>query len=67
HGAPDATPPQRTIRRLTMRFADGDAVYRRRGPWTRDMTDFLEAEHGLIEGGPYRCDLLPILWERCHG
>ena len=67
HGAPDTTVPQHTIRRLTMRFADGNAVYRRRGPWTRDMTDFLEAEHGLIEGGPYRCDLLPILWERDHG
>lgn len=66
HGTPDATPPQRTTRRFTMRFAEGDAIYRRRGSWTRDMTDFLEAEYGLIEGGPYRCDLLPILWERHH-
>ena len=64
HGAPDARPQQRSSRRLTMRFAAGDAVYRRRGAWTRDMTDFLEHEYGLIEGGPYRCDLLPVLWSR---
>ena len=64
HGAPDARPQQRSSRRLTMRFAAGDAVYRRRGAWTRDMTDFLEREYGLVEGGPYRCDLLPLLWSR---
>ena len=47
-----------------MRFAEGDADYRRRGPWTLEMTEFLEREHGLVEGGPYRCELLPVLWSR---
>ena len=28
------------------------------------MTQFLEREHGLVEGGPYRCELLPVLWSR---
>jgi len=64
HGAPNPVPPGRTVRRLTMRFADGAATYRRRGPWTRDMTDYLEAEYGIAEGGPYTCGLLPILWSR---
>lgn len=64
HGAPNPIPPKRTVRRFTMRLAEGNAVYRRRGPWTRDMTDHLEAKHGLREGGPYCCDLLPILWSR---
>ena len=39
HGAPNAKPPQRTVRRFTMRFAEGGARYRRRGPWTKDMTE----------------------------
>jgi ectoine hydroxylase-related dioxygenase (phytanoyl-CoA dioxygenase family) len=62
HGAPNPLPPTRSVRRLTMRFADGAARYRPRGPWTRDMTEFLEREQGLVPGGPYVCDLLPVLW-----
>ena len=62
HGAPNPAPPSRGVRRFTMRLADGAARYRRRGPWTKDMTDFLEARYGLVEGGPYTCGLLPILW-----
>ena len=64
HGVPSDRPAARASRRLTMRFAEGDAVYRRRGPWTLEMTEFLEREHGLVEGGPYRCELLPVLWSR---
>lgn len=64
HGALHASPQKLASRRLTMRFADGDAVYRRRGPWTLEMTEFLECEYGLVEGGPYRCELLPVLWRR---
>lgn len=62
HGAPNPSPPPRSVRRFTMRFADGAARYRRRGPWTRDMTDYLEEHFGLQEGGPYCCELLPVLW-----
>jgi ectoine hydroxylase-related dioxygenase (phytanoyl-CoA dioxygenase family) len=62
HGAANPRPAARTVRRLTMRFADGTARYDPRGPWTTDMTDFLEERYGLVEGGPYTCDLLPILW-----
>jgi hypothetical protein len=51
HGAPNAQPPSHTMRRLSMRFADGSALYRPQGPWTRDMTDFLERRYGLVEGG----------------
>lgn len=64
HGAPDAKPQEHNSRRLTLRFAANNAIYRRRGSWTREMTDLLEREYGLTEGGPYRCDLLPILWSR---
>lgn len=63
HGAPNQAPAARSIRRFTFRFADGTARYRRRGPWTKDMTDFLEQRYGLVEGGPYCCELLPILWQ----
>ena len=62
HGVPDPRPPSCSIRRFTLRFADGAARYRPRGPWTADMTEFLERRYGLVEGGPYLCDLLPILW-----
>ena len=64
HGAASDLPAKRGSRRLTMRFAEGGAVYRRRGPWTLEMTEYLEREHGLVEGGPYRCALLPLLWSR---
>ena len=62
HGAPNPGPPTRGIRRYTLRFADGAARYRPRGPWTKDMTDYLEEHCGLRDGGPYCCELLPILW-----
>ena len=66
HGAPNPVPPQRGVRRFTLRLADGAATYRRRGPWTLEMTEYLERECDLIEGGPYACDLLPILWTDEH-
>ena len=62
HGAASDRPATHGSRRLTMRFAEGDAVYRRRGPWTLEMSEFLEREHGLVDGGPYCCGLLPVLW-----
>ena len=64
HGAPNPKPQQSDSHRLTMRFADGNAVYRPRGPWTLEMTEYLERKFGLVEGGPYCCELLPILWSR---
>ena len=67
HGAPNPAPQTATSRRFTMRFAEGGATYRPRGPWTADMTDHLERHHGLVPGGPYACDLLPILWQRTEG
>lgn len=63
HGVPDPAPATRSSRRFTFRFADGAARYRRRGPWTKDMTVLLEQRYGLVEGGPYCCELLPILWQ----
>ncbi len=64
HGAPSPQPQSADSRRFTMRFAEADSVYRPRGPWTLDMTAFLEEEYGLAEGGPYQCELLPVLWSR---
>ncbi len=58
---PDPAPPKHGDGRLTIRFADGASTYRRRGPWTRDMTEYLERAHGLTEGGPYTCGLVPNL------
>lgn len=66
HGAPDSRPAPSTVRRLTMRFADGEAVYSPRGPWTLEMTDHLEGRYGLVPGRPLACDLLPVLWRSPH-
>lgn len=67
HGAASPEPATRTVRRLTMRFADGAARYGPRGPWTKDMTDYLEARYGLRAGGPCACELLPVLWRSDRG
>lgn len=64
HGAPNPVPPKETVNRLTMRFAQGDAVYEKRGSWTDEQTKYWE-DHGMSEGKPLvEGDLLPMLWER---
>ena len=63
HGAPDPRPPANTVRRLTMRYAPGDARFEKRGPWTDDQCEFLR-RHGCREGEPLAGELLPVLWRR---
>lgn len=63
HGAPNPVPPTRGVRRLTMRFADGEASFEKRGPWTDEQCGFLR-DAGHREGEPLAGPLLPILWRR---
>lgn len=62
HGAPNPAPAVRTVRRLTMRFAPGDALFEKRGPWTDDQCAFLE-RHGHRPDRPLAGPMLPVLWE----
>ncbi len=66
HGAPNPVPPKHSVRRLTMRFADGEAKFEKRGPWTDDQTDYLE-RHGHRIGGKLQGEMLPILWRKATG
>lgn len=64
HGAPNPVPPKHSVRRLTMRFAKGDAYFEKRGPWTDAQCDYLQ-RFGHRIGEPLAGELLPELW--CHG
>ena len=63
HGAPNPVPPERTVNRLTMRFAHGNAAFEKRGSWTDAQTEYWQAQ-GLKEGEPIVGDLLPLVWSR---
>ena len=63
HGAPNPVPPERTVNRLTMRFAHGNAAFEKRGSWTDAQTEYWQA-HGMKEGEPIVGDLLPLVWSR---
>ena len=63
HGAPNPVPPAHTVRRLTMRFAKGDARFEKRGPWTDEQCDYLQ-RFGHRVGEPLVGELLPELWRR---
>ncbi len=63
HGAPNPKPATRTVRRLTMRFADGLSTFEKRGPWTDDQCAYL-AQFGHKQGEKLAGPLLPILWRR---
>ena len=61
HGALHARPPLRTVRRLTMRFAPGDATFEKRGPWTDAQCDYLR-RFGHRPGRRLTGNMLPLLW-----
>ena len=62
HGAASGRKPlDTTIRRMSLRFAGEDAVFRPRGTWTEETSEHL-ISLGLRPGGPLQCDLLPTLW-----
>ena len=63
HGAPNPEPAENTVRRLTMRYAAGDARFEKRGSWTDAQCEFLKSQ-GCREGQPLAGDLLPILWQK---
>ncbi len=53
-------PPSRTVQRMSYRFADQDTVFRPRGEWTREISDYLIAR-GQRPDRPLDCPLLPCL------
>jgi ectoine hydroxylase-related dioxygenase (phytanoyl-CoA dioxygenase family) len=63
HGAPNPAPPARTVRRLTMRFADGCSTFEKRGPWTDQQCEYLQ-RFGHKPGERLVGELLPMLWQR---
>jgi Phytanoyl-CoA dioxygenase (PhyH) len=64
HGATAGRKPlERTIRRLSLRFADEQVRFVPRGPWTEEISAFLIAQ-GQAVGGLLDCPLLPVAWRR---
>ncbi|MBV8568209.1 MAG: phytanoyl-CoA dioxygenase family protein [Methylobacteriaceae bacterium] len=64
HEATAGTKPlQRTIRRLSLRFADQDVRFKPRGPWTEEISKFL-IDEGQAAGGLLDCPMLPVVWQR---
>jgi ectoine hydroxylase-related dioxygenase (phytanoyl-CoA dioxygenase family) len=64
HGATrQTTPLQRTIRRLSLRFADENVRFEPRGPWTEEISNHLIAL-GQRPGEPLNCPLLPEVWRK---
>lgn len=62
HGAAAGrTPLANTIRRMSLRFAAEDTVFRPRGSWTEETSQHLIAL-GQKVGEPLDCDLLPTVW-----
>lgn len=62
HGAPNPRPSRHRSRRFTMRFAEGEAIYQKRGHWTDEQCEYLE-RFGHKRGQRLAGPLLPILWE----
>lgn len=63
HASANARPPDRTIRRMTLLFADQETIFKPRGPWTRETSDYLVAQGQAIRA-KVSCSLLPRVWER---
>lgn len=63
HGAPNPVPPERTVNRLTLRFAHGNAAFEKRGSWTDAQTEYWQA-HEMKEGELIVGDLLPLVWSQ---
>ena len=56
-------PLPRTIHRMSLRYGDGDVVFRPRGAWTVETSDYLR-ELGQRVDAPLDCPLLPRVWPR---
>ena len=62
HGAAAGREPlSNTIRRMSLRFAAEDAVFKPRGSWTEETSQHLIGL-GQEVGGPLDCELLPTVW-----
>jgi len=61
HGAASVAPPEKTVRRYSLRLAAEDGRIRYRGDWARrERAIFEQAGHG--EGDPLDSDFFPRLW-----
>ncbi len=54
-------PLDRTIHRMSLRFAAEDTLFKPRGAWTKEISDHLIAE-GQQPGMALDCDLMPRVW-----
>ncbi len=62
HGAGAGRKPlSTTIRRMSLRFAAEDTIFKPRGSWTEETAQHLIAL-GQEIGGPLNCELLPTVW-----
>lgn len=62
HAAGGAPIAGRPFRRLSTRWAAGDARYRDRGPHVASFWSTLQ--HGRVDGDLLACDTFPIVWRR---
>jgi len=59
HRATNQTDPlPRTIRRMSLRYGDQDVIFRPRGAWTREISDYLQSL-GQRPDASIDCELLP--------
>ena len=64
HGAGAGRKPlANTIRRMSLRFAAEDTVFKPRGTWTEETAQHLIAL-GQKVNGPLECELLPTVWRQ---
>ena len=64
HGAAAGRKPlANTIRRMSLRFADEETVFKPRGTWTAETSQHL-ISLGQIIDGPLECALLPTVWRQ---
>jgi hypothetical protein len=55
-------PLPRTIRRMSLRYGDQEVIFRPRGEWTRETSDYL-LSLGQRPDAPLDCELLPVVFE----
>jgi ectoine hydroxylase-related dioxygenase (phytanoyl-CoA dioxygenase family) len=67
HRATNQTDPlPRTIRRMSLRYGDQDVIFKPRGQWTEETSDYL-IELGQRPGERLDCELVPLVYDQGSG